>query len=111
MIKKLGLFVVAICLLVSAVSYAKGKSTKNITGVVNINAASVSELGMLPGVGKAKAEAIISYRQKAPFKSPQELTKVKGIGPKMFAKLQQYVTVDGPTTAKLVKAPSPVVAQ
>lgn len=78
---------------------AKGSAKGEIQGVVNINTATASELALLPGVGKAKADAIIANR---PFKSPQDIVKVKGIGPKMYEKMKVHVVVDGPTTAKKV---------
>ena len=51
-------------------------------GAVNINTADAKTLAKeLVGVGAAKAEAIVKYRSdKGPFKSPDELKKVEGIG-------------------------------
>ena len=51
-------------------------------GAVNINTADAKTLAReLVGVGAAKAEAIVKYRaEKGPFKSPDELKKVEGIG-------------------------------
>ncbi|MGH8482502.1 MAG: ComEA family DNA-binding protein [Nevskiaceae bacterium] len=51
-------------------------------GAVNINTADAKTLAReLVGVGPAKAEAIIKYRtEKGPFKAPDELRKVEGIG-------------------------------
>jgi competence protein ComEA len=51
-------------------------------GAVNINTADAKTLAKeLVGVGAAKAEAIVKYRaDKGPFKSPDELKKVEGIG-------------------------------
>lgn len=80
---------------------AKGKALPE--GVINVNTASAEDLQKLPGVGKAKADAIIAYRESHPFKAVSELTEVKGIGPKMLEKMQAYVTIDGGTTV----APSP----
>ncbi|MDO8644612.1 MAG: helix-hairpin-helix domain-containing protein [bacterium] len=74
---------------------------KAITGVVNINTATQQELTLLPGVGVKKAEAIVAAR---PFKTPADIVKVKGIGPKQFEKMQGSITTEGSTTAKLVKA-------
>lgn len=97
------LVIAAILVAVSATSMAATKQAKQLTGVVNINSATAVELTMLPGIGKSKADAIVAFRQTSPFKSASDLVKVKGIGEKMLAKIQQYVVVDGPTTAKVVK--------
>lgn len=65
---------------------------------VNINTATVKELTSLPGIGQAKAEAIVKYREKnGAFKNVEDLTKVKGIGPKMLDKIKNEVTVNGKT--------------
>lgn len=62
---------------------------------VNINAASVAELMEVPGIGQAKAQAIVTYRQSKPFESTEELINVKGIGDRLLAKISPYVTVSG----------------
>ena len=72
---------------------------KDFQGTLNVNTASAEELTQLPGIGKSKAEAIITYRQAHPFKAVSELTEVKGIGPKMLEKIQSHVSVDGTSTA------------
>ena len=62
-------------------------------GKVNINSASVEQLGALPGVGPKLAARIVEHRQKSgSFKSVQELMNVKGVGEKNFEKLQPYLT-------------------
>jgi competence protein ComEA len=57
-----------------------------IAGPVNINTADAKTLAReLQGVGPAKAEAIVSYRLKnGPFKSADDLAKVKGLGKKLI---------------------------
>ncbi len=67
-------------------------------GVVNINTASASQLQLLPGIGPSKARAIIEWRNRHPFASPQELLKVKGIGKKLFSRISGMVVVKGDTT-------------
>jgi competence protein ComEA len=69
-----------------------------VSGACNINNADAAQLGLLPGVGPVRAQAIIAHRQKAPFRTVDELVKVKGIGRKTFARLRPYVTVSGATT-------------
>jgi competence protein ComEA len=55
---------------------------------VNINKADAATLASsISGIGPSKAKAIVQYRrQHGPFKSVQELAKVKGIGKKFILK-------------------------
>jgi competence protein ComEA len=73
-----------------------------LEGVVNINAASPEELQLLPGVGPAKVRNILAYRTKHPFRTVEELVRIKGIGRKMFRRLRLHLAVSGPTTAQQV---------
>ena len=60
---------------------------------VNVNTASSAELEALPGIGPAKAKAIVEYRQKnGAFKSVEELKNVKG-GDAVLNKLKAEATV------------------
>ncbi len=62
---------------------------------VNINTATAQELTALPGIGPAKAEAIIKHREaNGPFKTVDELNDVKGIGNKILENIKNEVTVD-----------------
>ena len=56
-----------------------------IAGPVDVNTADAKTLALeLQGIGMAKAEAIVSYREKnGPFKSADDLAKVKGLGKKL----------------------------
>ena len=65
-------------------------------GRININTASAAELAKLPGIGSAKAEAIVAFRSKEPFGKPDDLRKVKGIGDKLYEQLKDQITVGGP---------------
>lgn len=51
---------------------------------ININTATKKELVMLKNVGDKIADRIIEYRKANPFKTPEEIMKVKGIGQKVF---------------------------
>jgi len=82
--------------------------------VVDLNAATPAELDALKGVGSAKAKAIIDYRDKnGPFKSVDELAKVKGFGAKTVDKLRPELTVGdaaAPAVAPVAKPAAPAVA-
>jgi len=67
---------------------------------VNINAASADELARLPGVGPAKAKAIVEYRSEEPFRKPEDLRKVKGIGDKLYDRLKDQIMVEPAAPAR-----------
>ena len=60
---------------------------------VNINTATLDELQSLKGLGATKAQAIIDYRAKTPFKSIDEIKNVKGIGDKIFNSIKDEIVV------------------
>lgn len=63
-------------------------------GKVNINEADAAALAGLNGIGKARAEAIIAYREAhGPFRSVEDLVKVKGIGPAFLDKNRDQLSV------------------
>ena len=59
--------------------------------LVNINTATPEQLAALPGIGPAKAKEIVAAR---PFKTVDDLKKVKGIKDAVLAKLRPYVTAN-----------------
>jgi competence protein ComEA len=74
----------------SAVTGAQAKA-KAAIAMVNINTATEEQLSKLPGIGPAKAKAIIANR---PYSKAEELTKVKGIKASVLAKIKPYITVN-----------------
>ena len=62
---------------------------------VNINTADAKTLAAnINGIGEKKAEAIVQYRKKhGPFKSADDLTKIKGIGPQLIDKNREVLLV------------------
>lgn len=90
--------VLAFVLAVAATSHAQEPSAATPAAkaatVVNLNSASVEQLTALPGIGERTAQRIVEYRQKnGPFKKPEDLMNVKGIGEKSFLRLKNQLTV------------------
>ena len=64
------------------------------SGTVNINTASASELEKLPGIGPALAQRIVEYRDShGPFASVDALTDVPGIGKAKLEALREQAAV------------------
>lgn len=85
--------------------------------IVDLNTADADTLArMLNGVGPAKADAIIAYREAhGPFQHVDELVKVKGIGPatiELNRALLSIQPVPADTSAPAVQpaAPRPATA-
>jgi len=54
-------------------------------GKININEATVEELTQLRNIGPGYAQRIVQYREEnGGFEKPEDLLKVKGIGPKTW---------------------------
>ena len=65
-----------------------------ISGKISLNTATLDELMMLPGIGEAKAEAIIKYREEVgAFQNIEELKEVNGIGDAIFDDIKESITI------------------
>jgi comEA protein len=74
------------------ISYKPQAHPKTERGSIDINLAKKNELVKLPRIGPAMANRIIEYRKKnGPFRSHNELTKVKGIGKKTVELIKPYL--------------------
>ena len=65
-----------------------------ISGKVSLNTATLDELMTLPGIGEAKAQAIIEYREEVgAFQNIEELKEVSGIGDAIFDQIKENITI------------------
>ena len=63
-------------------------------GKININTAGMDELMTLTGIGEAKAQSIISHREKnGNFQSIEELMEIEGIKEGVFNKIKDDITI------------------
>lgn len=70
----------------------------NALAKVNVNEASLEELDTLPGIGEARAQAIIDYRRRnGPFKSLRDLKKVPELSDSVVDGMKGKVAYTGPT--------------
>src|SRR6478735_7891480 len=75
---------------------AKKSNRKDLTGKLNLNTATEEQLMMLPTVGPAKAERIVTWRKKnGGFKRVADLRRVKGFGYKTFKRLEPFLDIKG----------------
>lgn len=73
---------------------SKTSDDNNENSLININVATIEELMTLPKIGKAKAQAIINYRNgHGLFASIEDIKKVSGIGDSLFEEIKIYITV------------------
>ena len=67
------------------------------TATVDLNAADERALLALPGIGPARARAILDYRSvHGPFRSVSQLLQIKGIGRALLKQLRPYLTLASP---------------
>ena len=66
----------------------------DVSGKVNINTAGKEELMQLTGIGEAKAQSILDYREEhGKFTSTEELMQIEGIKEGVFNKIKDNITI------------------
>jgi competence protein ComEA len=72
-----------------------------MAGPVNINEADAETLAReLDGIGPALAEAIIRDREEnGEYESPEQITRVRGIGPRVLEDNREYILVKDESAA------------
>lgn len=70
------------------------QSKKSVSGKINLNTCTASELTVLDGIGESRADAIIQYREYlGGYTSVEQIKNIKGIGVKLYEKIAPYLTV------------------
>lgn len=65
-------------------------------GLVDVNTAGLDELMSLPGIGRVRAQAILDDREaNGPYRYPEDLIRVKGIGEGVLGKILDQITAGG----------------
>jgi competence protein ComEA len=82
-------------------------------GPVNVNSADASTLAQeLDGIGPAKAQAIVEYRQKnGPFRTAEDLLKVQGIGERVLEQNRANLRFSGAGAGAAPAAKAPAAAK
>ena len=63
---------------------------------IDLNRALASELDALPGIGPVLARRIVEHRTRhGPFRRVEELRAVRGVGPRLLARLRPHLRVEG----------------
>jgi len=82
---------------VAAAQAAKTAAGTVPDGKIDLNTATAEELTAIPGIGPAKAAAIVAHRDaKGPFTSIHDLDAVPGIGPATLKQLEAHAAVATP---------------
>ena len=67
---------------------------------IDLNTATAEQLQLLPGIGPSRAAAIIDNRTAmGPFRTVEDLARVRGIGPATVEGVRPYVTLSTPGSA------------
>lgn len=100
-IAALSIFVSAAAVAVPVSAQSRGGASAAASeAVVDIQTATAAELESLPGVGPARAQAIIEYRTRTPFRRVEDILRVDGIGRATFRAMRARLSVGGVRAAE-----------
>lgn len=72
----------------------RGPSAADVQRPMDINTAESTELASLPGIGPVLARRIVEEREvRGPFRSIDDLRRVRGIGPRLLRQIERRATV------------------
>lgn len=74
---------------------SENANTNDTSGKINLNTASLEQLMEIPGIGEAKAKAILNYREtNGSFSAIEDVMQIEGIKEGVFSKMKDYIVVD-----------------
>ena len=72
----------------------KAETANDSDGRIDLNLATVAELMTLPGIGQAKADSIVRYREKnGAFSSIEEIKQVEGVKEGVYNRIKDNIKV------------------
>jgi competence protein ComEA len=72
---------------------------------IDLNRATAADLMRLPGIGRGRAKAILEHRTRQPFRSPEEVIRVKGVSARWYAKVKGHLSTSAPPSAPAAAPP------
>ncbi len=102
MARRFAVFGILITLFLVTAAGAETKVRRIYTGKLNINTASAADLARLPGIGDVIAYRIVKTREEGGgFRETRSLQRIKGISPRTYAGLKNYVATAGENTLQV----------
>lgn len=72
---------------------------------LDLNRAGAAELMRLPGVGRKRADAIVTFRTRHPFRRPEDVLRVKGLSRSWFERVKGHLAAGEPERSPAPAAP------
>jgi len=87
--------IIPLCIVVAVMMALVSVSLAQEAEKININKASATELTQLKRIGPKLSQRIVEYREKhGPFELPEDVMRVRGIGPKTFELNKDRITTE-----------------